>query len=211
MITLKIYTLTNPLTKQVFYIGKTQNLIGRLQQHINASRTGKSQKDAIIFDIISNGCCPIINEIDSVDCVYQEDEDRVSELEAYWMQQFKCWGFDITNVVGIEYPQTKHRPFKNKLKENWVTQVIRIMESHYDECLRLKNDIKNDSSLSEYERKKLLLMVKFKYSNLISFVYKEVGMDDSDLIYVPTEADMVLIAEDPSIPFAGMPIDIQNN
>ena len=48
MVTIKIYTLTNPLDGNIFYVGKTIDLKNRLSNHISAAKKEYSIKSVII-------------------------------------------------------------------------------------------------------------------------------------------------------------------
>lgn len=86
-----IYTLSHPLTNEVKYIGKTINIAKRYSGHINDK--SKSYKSSWIKKLISQGLLPIIEELESF-----ETEKECYEAEEYWIEQFKNWGFKLTNI-----------------------------------------------------------------------------------------------------------------
>jgi hypothetical protein len=85
----KIYTLTHPLTGDVFYVGATVMELHRRLPGGYHSPTYNSLKAA--------GATPIIEELESVDL------DRVAESENYWICQMKAWGFHLENVRVSHY------------------------------------------------------------------------------------------------------------
>ena len=51
-----IYTLSNPITKEVRYIGKTVNIKDRYRQHIGKRLLDNSHKNNWISSLIKEGC-----------------------------------------------------------------------------------------------------------------------------------------------------------
>ena len=79
-----IYTLAHPETKQIFYVGSTMMPYTRLNSH----------KQTFGFK-------PVMEEVETVFGLGKFGRAGVSELEAYWIQQFKSWGFNLTNSNSI--------------------------------------------------------------------------------------------------------------
>lgn len=86
-----IYTLTDPITKDIKYVGKTKNLNYRFKKHINESKKKRTYKEKWIDSLIIIGLLPIMDILDIVNeadwCFY----------EMYWISQIKTWGFNLTN------------------------------------------------------------------------------------------------------------------
>lgn len=103
MITIKIYTLTNPITNTVFYVGRTISpLKYRLRDHIQESKSKvKSKKNALIGLLATFGKTPIIEEIETIECNLASDEILANDIENYWIQQFTAWGFPLCNAHGV--------------------------------------------------------------------------------------------------------------
>jgi hypothetical protein len=97
MVTAKIYTLTNPLNGEVFYIGVTKvKLYCRLSAHLSRSDHCK-KKRPIIDSILAARLKPIITQIDEVD---------ISEA-SYWEEFY----FDLYTRRGIilaQNPRSKY-------------------------------------------------------------------------------------------------------
>lgn len=96
-----IYTLKNPVTNDIKYIGYTgTTLIKRLASHIknvkeaeNGSRKW-NKRLSWIKSLSKNNLTPIIEELDSSNSI-----DLIYELEIYWIEQFKNWGFNLVNMT----------------------------------------------------------------------------------------------------------------
>jgi len=89
-----IYSLSDPITEQIRYIGKTNNIKKRYNKHINESKKNtKSHKKAWINSLINKSLFPTIQVIDIV----LEKEWKFWEI--YWINQMKSWGFKLTNEM----------------------------------------------------------------------------------------------------------------
>ena len=84
-----IYTLADPITEEVRYIGKTNNLKVRLQNHL--CDRGKTHKVNWIKSLKRKELLPIIEILD------QCNKNDANFLEQYWISQFKTWGFNLVN------------------------------------------------------------------------------------------------------------------
>lgn len=94
---INIYSLTNPLDGQVFYIGATQKTLHqRLQGHMG-DRYGNKRKRALTEKLKSLGVKPIIELLESVHL------DESSFYEQWYSDLFKSWGFDLFNVRKSQY------------------------------------------------------------------------------------------------------------
>lgn len=88
-----IYSLSDPDTKEIRYIGKANNLKLRLWSHIHEAKHNlrNLHKCNWIKLLLKNGKKPIIEVIEEV--VIEEWID----CEKYWIAQFKAWGFNLIN------------------------------------------------------------------------------------------------------------------
>lgn len=109
-----IYILKDPVTNEVKYCGKTNDIKVRLIGHLKDKRHNK-EKYQWISDVKSKGLKPILEVIDEVD---DSDWDF---WEKYWISQLKTWGFSLFNKTdGGEYSVTgfKHSDdVKKKISE----------------------------------------------------------------------------------------------
>jgi len=94
-----IYTLAEPDSSVVRYIGQTKNPKNRFYRHIyDAKNDGrKNKRCSWIKSLLNKNQRPIMEIIDEVD---------IKEWifwEQYWICQFKAWGFNLVNeTIGGE-------------------------------------------------------------------------------------------------------------
>lgn len=120
-----IYTLSDPISKEIKYIGKTKNLKDRLQRHMspcNLKQTWQSKTKWLKY-LKNNGLKPIMEVLD------QGDENNIDQLEIYWISQFKSWGFKLKNeTIGGQIPTPKGSKLKKEhiinLKKSIKTKKI---------------------------------------------------------------------------------------
>ena len=86
-----IYTLSDPESNAIRYVGKTINIDKRLSQHIAESKKSKNHKASWIKSLINKNITPKIEVIDEI------DSEEWEWLEIYWIAQIKAWGFDLVN------------------------------------------------------------------------------------------------------------------
>ena len=87
----RIYTLSHPITNEVRYVGKTvESLEERLRKHI--SRRDNTYKSNWIISLKREGLTPNIELLDECSLLDWH------WLEKYWILQFKCWNFKLTNI-----------------------------------------------------------------------------------------------------------------
>ena len=86
-----IYTLEHPVTGEIRYVGKTNNISKRLSRHCKES--SNTHKANWITGIRNLGLKPVLKIVDSF-----ETESECYEAEIYWISQFKSWGFRLVNL-----------------------------------------------------------------------------------------------------------------
>lgn len=84
-----IYTLRDPRTHNIVYVGKADNLEKRLNVHLKEK--GHYPKVYWIKKLIRNGLIP---SIDVLDVVLKSEWQF---WERYWIQQLKSWGIRLLN------------------------------------------------------------------------------------------------------------------
>lgn len=90
----KIYTLSDPITREVRYIGKTINKPRiRLYGHLSESKKSNTHKSNWIKSLVSKNLKPTMEIIDEV------NHDEWEFWEDYWIETFKSWGFELTNCI----------------------------------------------------------------------------------------------------------------
>lgn len=106
-----IYTLIDPITKEVRYIGKTSNPHDRYKRHLQKCYLDKydknTHKSRWIKNLLEISEKPIMNIID--EC----DDSTVNDLEIYWINEYRKNGYNLTNLsnggeVGVDWTGRKH-------------------------------------------------------------------------------------------------------
>jgi hypothetical protein len=85
-----IYTLEHPITKEVKYVGKTNNTKRRLHYHWAVGHKSNNKLGQWLKSLKTQKIKPNLNIID-------ETDNEWIWLEQYWISQFKTWGFDLKN------------------------------------------------------------------------------------------------------------------
>lgn len=91
-----IYTLSDPITNEIRYVGKTKReLRFRIYAHLSnyKLRHEKSHKNSWILSLKRINLNPIVEILDIV------NEEDWEFWEIYWIYQIKSWGFDLTNMT----------------------------------------------------------------------------------------------------------------
>lgn len=96
METIKIYSLEDPLTKEIRYVGKTKDTLEKRFStgHMFAIHREKSYKRNWLKSLENKGLQPTITLLDEIPST--EDWEW---LEKYWISQIKSWGFRLTNMT----------------------------------------------------------------------------------------------------------------
>jgi hypothetical protein len=117
----------------VFYVGLTkQSLKVRLLGHISSCKTLKSEKDKIVFDIISLNKKP---KIETIEAFKNNTDNSVCLLaEKYWIEQLRVWGFQLVNLSGT--PENSLKRFGKKYKKK---QMISKHTLHYKIMVGIRN------------------------------------------------------------------------
>jgi group I intron endonuclease len=117
-----IYSLNDPITLEIRYIGQTIDMVTRLYGHINDKH--KTHKVNWIKSLKNKGLKPTINLIQEV------PNEEASKWEIFYISFFKNCGFDLTNLTDGGEPGNfkkghKHSPeTRLKIKEARAKQVI---------------------------------------------------------------------------------------
>ena len=90
-----IYALIDPRTRQIRYVGQTDDLSKRLQQHImDKSNTPKTEW---IKGLLAANLRPDIIQLAQI-----EDEDNAHMIEYRWVYFGRKNGWELTNTVGMK-------------------------------------------------------------------------------------------------------------
>lgn len=86
-----IYSLSDPRDGKVRYVGKAINCESRLGGHLGDK--GFNHKTCWINQLKRLGLKPVVEVVEQV------DEPSWQEAEQFWIEQFRQWGFDLTNAT----------------------------------------------------------------------------------------------------------------
>lgn len=87
-----IYTLSDPITGQVRYVGKTKaDLRRRLAQHLLPSNLRKNTH--------KNAWLKSLNALPLLEVVEEVAPELADDAERFWITQFRAWGFKLTNLT----------------------------------------------------------------------------------------------------------------
>src|SRR5690242_2169999 len=91
-----VYSLRNPLSNDIFYVGKTSNTYTRLLQH---SLLELGPKAEIIRELKSRKLRPVMEIIDQTDIRTKIDSMQAEYKEIYWIQKYISIGWNLLNVT----------------------------------------------------------------------------------------------------------------
>jgi DNA-binding CsgD family transcriptional regulator len=164
-----IYTLSDPITNQIKYVGKTNNLKQRLANHISDGRINKKN------NLLTNWIKSLLNQnlkpkIEIID----ETVENWGDLEQYWISQLKTWGFTLKNItLGGEgtYGRIWSQISINKIRDTRLAKIKSgeiIPTKHSEEW---KEILRNKYSINDPIIKKL-----FKENKATKEIAEELGV-----------------------------------
>lgn len=86
-----IYCLSDPITKEIRYVGKACSPKKRFNRHLHDLEI--NHKASWIKSLKRNNLIPDLDVIDTV------PENEWKFWEQYWISQMKSWGFNLTNMT----------------------------------------------------------------------------------------------------------------
>lgn len=125
-----IYTLSDPITLKVRYVGKSNNPKKRLYDHLSLCYSTHTHKNNWIKSLLENKTKPILDIIDEVNI------DDWQFWEKYWIAKLKENGESLTNHTdggngmvkhsynSIESMRIRHKEFPNYNKSSDKTHII---------------------------------------------------------------------------------------
>lgn len=148
----KIYTLTDPITLEIRYIGKTvQSLERRLDGHIMSSirNREKSHKCNWIKQLYKKDLSPVIELLDEI------DETIWESTEQYWIAQFKAWNFCLLNMTdggdgnkNQIYTEERKQKMRDKMKDFKHTEESKKKMSNLRKGIKLTDSAKEKIRLA---------------------------------------------------------------
>lgn len=88
-----IYTLADPRTGEIRYVGKTVDIDNRIRQHIQCGK--RCHSASWIKNLKASGVNPIIEVVESF---INAEESEWQEAERFWIESFRHMGFNLTNL-----------------------------------------------------------------------------------------------------------------
>lgn len=142
-----IYTLSDPVSKEIKYIGKTKNLDDRLSRHMQPSNLKRlwTPKNKWLKYLKNNNLRPIMELLD------EGDKNNIDDLEIYWITQLKQWGYKLKNsTIGGQNPTPKGA----KLKKKHIKNLSKNHPNKIPVCQYTLNNVfvKEYESAAEAER-----------------------------------------------------------
>lgn len=124
-----IYTLSDPTTNEIRYIGQTNDMKERLRNHLSeCNLQDTTKKNNWIVSLYQKGVVPLMELLDI------GNSNNINDLEKYWISQFKNWGFKLTNGTeggdGFNWSGKKHR--KDSVMKMRINHPLRKCVGKYD-------------------------------------------------------------------------------
>jgi trans-2-enoyl-CoA reductase len=92
-----VYALYDPRNMKPRYVGVTNSLIGRLNEHMRMYG-GNTRKNAWIQELIDAHVLPVMHTVEVV-----EEEEDWREREVFWIQAYIADGADLLNDESNKY------------------------------------------------------------------------------------------------------------
>ena len=124
-----IYSLSNPISNEVRYIGKSTNIENRYKQHIGRCKKEVTHKCSWIKNLQTENLKPKIEIVDLV------ESGEWQFWEKYWISQFKSWGFDLVNSTDGGDGILLHSDFTKKYMSNDIFYLMIEFNSIIPECV----------------------------------------------------------------------------
>jgi hypothetical protein len=142
----RIYTLIDPRTDEIRYVGKTTRTLGqRLKAHLYQKSTG--YKCHWVQQLLDLGLKPICNLLEIT------DESHWQEREIYWIARLRAEGCELTNMTpgGDGIATGSHLSEETKIKMSQAHKGIR----HTEEERKKISEAQKGRVFSKEEREKM--------------------------------------------------------
>jgi hypothetical protein len=121
-----IYTLSDPISLQVKYIGKSDMPLVRYQEHLKKCKYSTTIKNNWIKKLLGGGQKPLLEILDVV------LTSEWSFWEKFWISQFRGWGFKLYNMTdggdGGNFGFESNLKISSKLKNRvFSSETIKLM------------------------------------------------------------------------------------
>lgn len=150
-----IYKLIDPITKEIRYVGQTDNLKRRFNDHLSSSTNINSasyntHKSCWIRKLINNGYEPIMEIVDSCETLEQSNLLEKMYIEDFVEQGFRLTNSYITDVT--EFSLQTREKMSNAKKGKKLEEIVGLeksieLKAYYSEKTRLNNPNKSNDPL----------------------------------------------------------------
>ena len=133
-----IYTLTDPLTNEIRYVGKTTNPKRRFKQHLNQAKEKNLYSKRWIQGLLEQGHEPIMTIIEKI------NREQWRERERHWIEYYRDQGAPLTNLSeGGQGCQGIHHTPEACEKIRRARQGMKFPEEHRTALRKSKNQFYN--------------------------------------------------------------------
>lgn len=189
---IRIYTLADPITNEIRYIGLTKKTLEeRLKGHLKCK--DKTHRTFWINSIKNKGLKPKIELLDEV----ENELGPVSEI--FWISMFKTWGFKLVNLTdGGETSTTKNiirskewceNIRKGKLKSNFkytIESKQKMSESAKKRGINSKGEQISKLKLTDNQVKEIKGKLKNRNGKTLKLLSKELSLPYTFLVDLNT-------------------------
>jgi hypothetical protein len=140
-----IYILIDPETQQVRYVGKTKTPSRRYSQHISECSKIKSYKNNWILSLKNKGIKPEMVVID--ECNF----DNWIFLEQWYIELFKSWNFNLTNLTIGGEGVCGHTRSKELIEK--ISSKLRGQKRSEEVCSKISKAVKGRKYSDEIKKR----------------------------------------------------------
>lgn len=151
-----IYTLEDPITKEIRYVGKTNNIKLRFNCHVS-NRKINTHCHSWIRSLIRKDMLPIMQIIDTC------NNNDWQWVEQYWISQIKAWGFNLTNhTIGGEGSSGRKQPLSEIQKR---IKAIKGKKRTFEQKQKISKALKDRSLCTTHKNNVSIGLKKYYKDN----------------------------------------------
>jgi hypothetical protein len=153
METVFIYSLKDPVTNEVRYVGKTINPKGRLSSHIKYAKFKKYHSAYWIQSLLNEGYKPVMEILE------EANSETWAEREVYWISYYRSL-YDLTNISDGGGSDCKTYGFKGK---KHTAESIQKMKDKRTGMSINQNDLsgKRVAALRKYNENRKVKIIQY--------------------------------------------------
>ena len=190
-----IYSLSDPDTNEVRYIGKTNNLKRRLSKHLsNSELNSGNHKSNWIISLLRNNKLPIMDIIDEFD-----ETNDINFYEIFYISLFKTWGFNLTNQTNggdgtFDWTGKKHK--KESIHKMKMNHPLRKSVGKFDldnNLIEVYVSIKEAARKNNCNKGHISKVCKNipRYKTCKGFIWKYINKIEDDTINKPIIREII--------------------